>query len=401
MMLLHGAGAVSATALWTHWTTEPGGTIAVAATAVVYSAGVRSVWRRAGVGRGIRRWCAWAFAAGIATLLVALASPLDPLAEDLFSAHMAQHVLLAVVAPPLLVAGAPMTALVWALPSGHRSRWASVLVPARWPGWLERSAQAPGLACAAYGATLWSWHLPAAYELALRSAAVHALEHASLVGTGCWLWWTILHGRRSRRTAYGVGLIVLFVTMLHSAALGALVTLSRRVWYPAYAASAMEWGWNPLRDQQLAGLIMWVPGGLLQLAAMSVLFVAWLRATGGRRAASAGVALAALASAGCARAEGSGIPGGDVARGRDAIAASGCGSCHTIAGVSGAHGLVGPPLTGVASRSMLAGQLPNTPENMVRWISDPPSVEPGTAMPNLHLGERTVRDIVAYLYTLH
>jgi putative membrane protein len=231
------------------------------------------------VGRGVRRWSAIAFGAAIATLLVALTSPLDPLAEDLFSAHMAQHVLLAVVAPPLLVVGSPAAAFVWALPPTHRSRWGSVLVSSRWPILLSSVVHSPVLACAAYAMTLWSWHLRAAYELALRSDTVHALEHASLVGAGCWLWWAILHGRRARRDAYGVGLLALFVTMLHSAALGALVALSRHVWYPAYAASATEWGWNPLRDQQLAGLIMWVPGGLLHLAAMSVLFVAWLRAT--------------------------------------------------------------------------------------------------------------------------
>jgi len=85
---------------------------------------------------------------------------------------------------------------------------------------------------------------------------------------------------------------------------------------------------------------------------------------------------------------------------RQSLADFGCGSCHEIRGVTGAHGKVGPPLTGVADRSIIAGELANTPENMVRWIRDPVAIEPNTAMPNLHVIEPTARDMVAYLYTL-
>jgi len=83
------------------------------------------------------------------------------------------------------------------------------------------------------------------------------------------------------------------------------------------------------------------------------------------------------------------------------IAAMGCGACHHIPGIPGANGMVGPPLDNVAQRGILAGELANSPENMVRWIRDPQSVEPATAMPNLHIGEQSARDIVAYLYSLH
>lgn len=102
----------------------------------------------------------------------------------------------------------------------------------------------------------------------------------------------------------------------------------------------------------------------------------------------------------CRSAEGSVIPGASVQRGRASLAGFGCGSCHTIDGVTGAHGRVGPPLTGVASRSIIAGELPNTPENMVRWIRNPEAVEPNTAMPNLQVSEQVANDMVAYLYTL-
>jgi cytochrome c1 len=113
------------------------------------------------------------------------------------------------------------------------------------------------------------------------------------------------------------------------------------------------------------------------------------------------LAVAGAALGACRAAEGSVIPGASVERGRQSLAGFGCGACHTIDGVTAAHGLVGPPLTGVASRSIIAGELPNTPENMVRWIRNPQAVEPNTAMPNLQVTEQVARDMVAYLYTLH
>ena len=94
------------------------------------------------------------------------------------------------------------------------------------------------------------------------------------------------------------------------------------------------------------------------------------------------------------------VAGGSPARGRAELGAVGCGSCHEIPGVRGARGLVGPPLGGIAERTMLAGRAPNTPANMIAWIRDPQTIEPGTAMPNLGVDERTARDMAAYLYTL-
>ena len=125
---------------------------------------------------------------------------------------------------------------------------------------------------------------------------------------------------------------------------------------------------------------------------------------GNRR--SLGIALAAsLAGAalvgGCDRApKGIPVPGGDPDRGKVAIADYGCGACHVIPGVRGAHGMVGPPLTQFARRAYIAGEAPNTTRALVQWISSPQSIEPGTAMPNLGISDARARDIAAYLYTL-
>ena len=94
------------------------------------------------------------------------------------------------------------------------------------------------------------------------------------------------------------------------------------------------------------------------------------------------------------------LTGGEPSRGREAIQRYGCGACHTVPGVDSARGLVGPPLTGIANRTYLAGQLPNNPDNMKRWIREPQSIESGSAMPDLNVTERDARDIAAYLYTL-
>ena len=143
---------------------------------------------------------------------------------------------------------------------------------------------APALAWLIHGAAIWAWHAPRLYELALRNDTVHALEHLSFVGTGILLWWGILHGRGARRTAYAVGLITVFFTAMHTGVLGALITLSHRLWYPAQASGAAAWGLTPMQDQQLAGLIMWIPGGLVHGAAALVLLYRWLSSSEGAHA---------------------------------------------------------------------------------------------------------------------
>lgn len=114
----------------------------------------------------------------------------------------------------------------------------------------------------------------------------------------------------------------------------------------------------------------------------------------------AAVLVAGLAGCTDAKEEAARLTGGDPDQGAALIRKYGCSACHVIPGVEGARGMVGPPLNGIASRTYLGGQLPNTPENMMRWIQDPQSIERGTAMPNVGVSDREARHIAAYLYTL-
>jgi cytochrome c2 len=269
----------------------------------------------------------------------------------------------------------------------------------------------PSVAFALHAIALWTWHLPGLYQATLTNDLLHSLQHTSFIFTALLFWWTILGANRGQ-LARGKAILYLFLTALQTGALGALLTFAPSLWYPAYAATTGPWGLSPLDDQQLGGLIMWIPGSIAYLVAALVLFAEWLRdsekqARHRERAVLAARNVAALLLvvlvAGCDRASGDQrhvLVNADVDRGSAAIRKYGCGSCHTIPGITGAQGLVGPPLGQVASRVYIAGVLPNEPDNMIRWLENPPAVDPKTAMPNMGVSVRDARDIAAYLYTL-
>ena len=392
--------------LWYDWGGSPPELALLFAAACWYALGVRALWRSAGMGRGISPTQAAAFAAGLSALFIALASPLDELAEALFAAHMVQHLLLILVAAPLLVAGAPVLPALWAVPRAPRralARWWRRSTALR--GLVHR-ATAPGVAFVLHTLALWFWHLPAPYQAALRNPALHAVEHFSFLGTAILFWWAVAPPLGRRRASEGTGILMIGGTLMQSGALGAVLMFASAPWYPLHAAGARAWGMTPLEDQQLAGLIMWVPASLVYIGAAAWLFLRWMRRDerAGLTRAVTRVAAASLL-AGCGTASGHTtdrvIENGDATRGRAAIAAYGCGSCHTIPGIRGADGMVGPPLEHWAERRIIAGEVPNDPERLITWITVPQSIEPGTAMPNMGVTDGQARDIAAYLYTLH
>ena len=407
--MMHAGQPLAPHDLPTTWALEPGIVLALGASALLYAGGLRGLWRTR-AGRGIRRWEAVAFAAGWLALAVALVSPLHPLGEALFSAHMAQHELLMVVAAPLLVLGRPIVPFLWAIPIGWRRALGAA---ARRPGargtW--RALTAPFAAWLLHGAALWLWHLPGPYTATLDSDAVHTLQHASFLGTALLFWYALVHGREGR-LGYGAAVFYLFATAMHSGGLGALLTVARRPWYPELGASTAAWGLTPLEDQQLAGLIMWIPAGASYLIAGLFLMAAWMREaerkTARWQAGAIGTALLFLVVlSGCGMTaesqsaeQAAMLTGGDPRQGEAAIVRYGCGSCHTIPGIRGADREVGPPLAGIGRRMYIAGVLTNTPEHMVKWIQDPPGIDSLTAMPNLGVKQQEARDIAAYLYTL-
>lgn len=262
--------------LWSAWHAEPAVLLVVGLSAMLYARGVGRLWSRAGVGRGIPRWRFNCFAAGLVVLLLALVSPLDALGGALFSAHMVQHEVLMLVAAPLLVLGLPLVPLLWALPLEWRRRVGRLAKgPVVRPTW--RMLTHPITAWLLYAIALWVWHAPALYQATLNSERIHAAQHASFTGSAILFWWVLLHPARVRRKEYATSVLYVFTTAVHGSLLGALLTFAREPWYPAYAPATPAWGLSPLDDQQLGGLIMWIPPGFLYLAIALTVLGVWLR----------------------------------------------------------------------------------------------------------------------------
>jgi putative membrane protein len=240
--------------------------------AVAYFVGAVRLRRLAAVRPAIGGQQMACYAGCFLTLLIALGSPLAPLSDLLFSAHMTQHELLMIVAAPLLVLARPLVPVLWALPPRIRLRAAATLrTPAVRAVW--RRLTGPVSVWLLHGAALWVFHLPFLFEAALRHDALHAFQHACFFWTAVLFWWAVVHGRYGRG-GYGLAVVFVFTTSLHSGALGALLTWSSAVWYGTYARTAPAWG--ALEDQQLAGLIMWVPAGAVCLVVGLALFAAWV-----------------------------------------------------------------------------------------------------------------------------
>lgn len=234
-----------------------------------YAMGARTLLARRVQRILVIRTCA--FALGWLTLAVALLSPLAALSEWLFSAHMTQHTLLMLVATPLIVAGQPASTALAAFPAWSRAN-GRVILSAR-PLW--RSLTSAPVAFCLLLVALWIWHLPSLHEAALHSAGVHAIQHASFVAASGAFWWGLVHGRYGR-TGYGLGVVFVFLTAVHSSVLGALLTVTSRVLYPTYEMRGAAHAVDAQADQQLAGLIMWVPSGVIFIVIGIALFAAWL-----------------------------------------------------------------------------------------------------------------------------
>lgn len=207
------------------------------------------------------------FTLGWIVLAVALVPPLDTWSEHWFSAHMMQHQLMMVVAAPLLVLGKPLGVWLWGLPSEMRPRLTQALrrpaILSVWR-WLGRPLPAWML----HAVAIWGWHIPAFFDAALENNAIHIAQHLSFLVTALFFWWAVFD-----RASRGHAVISLFTTMMHTGALGALLTFSSAALYPAYVARALSHGLTPLEDQQLGGLIMWIPAGTAYLgAALGLLF---------------------------------------------------------------------------------------------------------------------------------
>lgn len=248
-------------------------------TVVLLGLGAASLrgWRRlraAGHGAAAPGWRLAAYVAGLAALAGALLTPLDDLAAELFSAHMAQHLLLTMTAAPLLLLGNPLPIVLWGLPRrarralgrpltrGHRLRAVLAALTALPVAWLGHVA------------TIWIWHLPSLYGAALAHEPVHALEHAMFFGTAILFWWPIIEPapRVRRHAARGFKIVYLVAATAQNIFLGMFLSLPERVLYPHYLETAAEHGVDALADQALAGGLMWGGSHMYLLPILLILY---------------------------------------------------------------------------------------------------------------------------------
>jgi len=242
----------------------------------LYAAGIRRGLRPVGgaspEARRMRQRRALTFAAALLVLVVALASPLDDAADELFWAHMSQHMLLMMVAAPLLVLAAPWMALWRPFPLGARRGVAGFTTGSPWFApfrWLAR----PLGACLAFNIVLWAWHLPALYDLTLSNQAVHDFEHFTMLAAGVLLWAQLIDSPplHARLDVLGRGLVA-FVCIVSSWVLAVVLAMWPSPLYDYAHLASRPGGISALTDQQLAAGIMWGPGAV-PLSVIVFLFI--------------------------------------------------------------------------------------------------------------------------------
>jgi cytochrome c oxidase assembly factor CtaG len=254
------------------WTLDPGVTVPLTIALALYVAGLSRLGQRSTGGRPRLRAQAKRYLAGWLLLAGALVSPLHEAGEVSFTFHMIEHELIMLPAALLLVAARPGPVLLWGLPQALRTALAPLVRLGLW-----RSLGSPFVATALQAVAIVAWHMPALFDRALDSEGWHIAQHLSFLVTALAFWWAMLV-RRGDSAGNFVSAICLFVTSMIGGGVGALMALDASPWYSAYVALGMTpFGLSPAEDQQLAGVIMWVPGGLFHLAAAMVFLARALR----------------------------------------------------------------------------------------------------------------------------
>jgi cytochrome c oxidase assembly factor CtaG len=235
--------------------------------------------RTGGPRRPVDTWRARCFTAALVALVLALVSPLDALSSALASAHMVQHLLLLLVAAPLLALSAPSSAILRGSPLALRrasGRWRRRLGLTHGNLGVLRHPAAVWLLAVG---VVWFWHAAAPYDATLDNELLHVLEHASFLATAVLFWQVVVGVRGAARVSGGLGVLLVFTMAMQSVFLSVLLTFARTPWYSGYAATTAPWGLDPLTDQRLAGVIMWIPAGGIYLVVALALLVTWIRAT--------------------------------------------------------------------------------------------------------------------------
>ena len=248
----------------TDWNFEPSIVLGITLASVTYALCVDAWRQRFANSTAVTRAQIACFALAMLTLVVALLSPIDELADHyLLTVHMVQHLLLTLVMPPLLLLGLP----AWLVRPVLRVPYARPVLR-----WLTR----PIPAFLIFNAVFAGWHTPALYEWTLQNEAAHLAEHLLFMATAVLTWWPIVSPLPELpRQIFPVQVLYLFLQGVVPTVLGGLITFAGDVLYPTYANAPRVWGFSALDDQQAGGLTMWIPGSFIYLSALTVVFFVW------------------------------------------------------------------------------------------------------------------------------
>ncbi|MCV0403220.1 MAG: cytochrome c oxidase assembly protein [Chloroflexi bacterium] len=254
------------------WTFDPFAIAGLIGAAVAYRWAVRRV-NVAHPGNPHPAYRSWLFGGGLVAIGVALLSPIEAYEGTLFSVHMVQHMLLELVAAPLLLAGAPITLTLRVASPRVRRRLLTVLQSR-----IVHLISFPVVAWVLFAAVNWGWHFSVLYDQALENTALHYFQHATFLGAALLFWWPVIGADPSPwRLPHPVRLLYLFLAMPQNSFLGVALLSASSVLYPHYLTNGRTWGMSPLDDQALGGVIMWVVGDLAFLAGMMLVVVMWMR----------------------------------------------------------------------------------------------------------------------------
>ena len=243
------------------WSADPAALVLIPLAALLYARGLASLGSRRRFHDG---WRPPAFYLGLATALAVLVGPLDHLAGELFLAHMTQHVVLVLVAVPLVLLGAPVVPIMRGVPRAVRRDALIPLLKLRPVRAFLRLISHPLVAWALFIGGFLGWHVSPAFEAAATNEAMHVLEHASFAIGAYLFWWNVIDPLPLRANlTYLVRVPYIFMTVVPNFALAAFLTYARDAWYGVYEASAPLYGMTGLQDQQLGGVIMWIPGSFI------------------------------------------------------------------------------------------------------------------------------------------
>jgi putative membrane protein len=271
--LAHGGENLTETTAWSAWHFTPDIVVPVALFVLVYLAGVV---RRAAATTPPPWWRHALFFSGLAAVVLALESPIDPLAERLFWVHQIQHLLLRMLAPMAIALAWPQGVLTAGLPPAIRRGALAPLVSSRVVRALFVLVSRPATVTFLFIAALYVWEIPRYHDAALENDAIHYLMHATMLAAGLVFWWRVFDRRSPPAgTRYGVRLMMLWLVVLSNIVLGAYTTLKTTVLYDAYGMGTRLFAFSPLADEQIGGFIIWVASSMMCLAAILAVIHLW------------------------------------------------------------------------------------------------------------------------------